>query len=163
MLHVRIVESTPVKRGFRVQLTTVMAAEPLSEWERAAKSALFARLVEALPALLQLRLQGQGLAPVMDALGAVRRLVAGGHAVHQNIFRCAGCSIAPLSWETSDSETSDRQMSLPCTLHGGVPEHFRSVFEIPSGVTTQINARCASSSPGLRLGESAQVHLPGSG
>lgn len=74
-----------------MQLTTVMAAAPVSEAERAAKAALFAALVEALPGLLRLRLrgQGQGLAPVVAALAAVRRLVAGGLSPHQNMFRCA--------------------------------------------------------------------------
>ncbi len=68
-----------------------MAADPLSPPDRAAKAALFARLVEALPALLHLRLRGQGLAPVLEALKALRRLVAGSHAQHQNLFRYTPC------------------------------------------------------------------------
>lgn len=75
-----------------LQLATIMAVDPLSESEKAAKGALFSRLVEALPALLALRpVQGsalaQGLAPVLDALETTRALAAGPNVTHQNLFR----------------------------------------------------------------------------
>jgi hypothetical protein len=69
-----------------LQLTTITAAQPLSDADKAAKAALFSRLVEALPGLLGLR-SSQGLVPVLAALEAVRTLVAGPNAAHQNLFR----------------------------------------------------------------------------
>lgn len=66
---------------------TIMAAQPASDGERAAKASLFGRIVEALPGLLALR-PAQGLAPVLEALESVRALAAGPNTAHQNLFRC---------------------------------------------------------------------------
>jgi hypothetical protein len=77
------------------QLATIMAAQPLSDADKAAKAALFSRLVEVLPGLLSLR-PSQGLAPVADALETVCSLVAGRSTAHQNLFRwcpCASCRL----------------------------------------------------------------------
>ena len=70
----------------QMQLGTIMAAQPASDAERAAKAALFGRAVEALPGLLALR-PAQGLAPVLEALESVRALAAGPNTSHQNLFR----------------------------------------------------------------------------
>lgn len=81
-----------------------MAADPHSEAERSAKASLFGQLVEQLPGLAALRApnqtlrqgsgpaSGQDLAPVLDALAAMRRLAAGRNTAHQNLFRCGYCS-----------------------------------------------------------------------
>lgn len=81
-----------------------MAADTHSEAERSAKASLFGQLVEQLPGLAALRApnqslrqgsgpaSGQDLAPVLDALAAMRRLAAGRNTTHQNLFRCGYCT-----------------------------------------------------------------------
>ena len=81
---------------FPLQLATIMAAQPQSDADKAAKAALFSRLVEVLPGLLSLR-PSQGLAPAVDALETVRTLVAGPNTAHQNLFRSAPCAPCWLS------------------------------------------------------------------
>lgn len=69
-----------------LQLTQLMAAEPVSDAGKAAQTALFARLVESLPqALTQ---EGSGILPaVTDVLAAIQKMVANSHKVHQDLFR----------------------------------------------------------------------------
>lgn len=95
-----------------------MGSDPFTDSEKAAKGALFSRLVETLPSLLALRPQ-QGLAPVLDALEAVRTLTAGPNTAHQNLFRQGLEAVVSFSCITC---IHDRQ-----AVAWGSPHHLEAV------------------------------------
>ena len=92
-----------------------MAAQPASDADRAAKAALFGRVVEALPGLLALR-PAQGLAPVLEALQSVRALAAGPNTAHQNLFRWHACKLTISGYQLSLFELCSR---ASCGLGAG--------------------------------------------
>lgn len=68
-----------------------MAVPSLTSADKAAKSALFVRLVEFLPHAASRQHEVEGsLAVVTDVLAAIRGLVAGHHEGHQALFRYGG-------------------------------------------------------------------------
>lgn len=69
-----------------------MRMVPESEDDTLAKTALFTKYVEMLPAALE-EWQSCGLDMVFDLLAGIQEVVKVNRHPHQNLFRCRACSL----------------------------------------------------------------------